>query len=79
MKDEITKTKDLNKHVVRADDDALIDAFNKGVSKQKAVPHSISIPVSTKANINELNDDTNKRKHEEKKKHKNKKHKHDKK
>ena len=49
MKTEIVKTKDFNKHVVKADDDALIDAFNKGVSKQKAIPHSISIPVSTSA------------------------------
>ncbi len=76
MKSEIVKTKDFNKHVVKADDDALIDAFNKGVSKQKAIPHSISIPVSTSASTEE-SDDKNKRKHEEKKKNKRKKHKHD--
>lgn len=76
MKDEIAKTKDLNKHVVRANDDALVDALNRGVSKQKAIPHSISIPVSTNTNMHESNDN-NKRKHEEKKKHKSKKHKHD--
>jgi hypothetical protein len=78
----LLKNKDLNKHTVKVDSKDLEDALNNGIKRQKAIPNSISVPISKLPElteedlINDKNEEVKKRKSDgynsEKKKKKNK-------